>query len=650
MILTIAFLFASLFLGIMVSRHISALDGLHKKLAFACSFGLALGVWVCFLLSWAFGILGRESIIASILLLLAASLALHSKAKGIKAKANAERRTKQPHEIQERFYAFVSKNAGILAVLLPLALLLVLNVRLIAVPTENGGMDFGGNIWGDYPLHLGMIYSFSERPNYPPTYPQFLGVPLRYPFMIEFFSAIMVSDGFSLKAALIIPHILLYFGLLSFAFFLASKALKSKAAGAFFLLLFFLNGNSGIINAVSDTLHSGNAWDYLMHLPRAYSHISEGNLEFMNLLFSVFLPQRTAIFGFAVFALIMYLLYDRKLTEKWRMAACGIALGLLPFIHSASFIAAGAVAAWLFARDVYSAKQAKRKEIAGQWLWFILPAAVLSIPQIIFVSQGLDKSQFLSYRFGWMLEKAPSLLEFAKFWLKNAWLPLLLGIYGFYKAPKELKILAVPFALFFLVPNFFQLAPWDWDSIKILVFAFFGLCLFAAIPLAELWNSHKNKLQALALLLALASIASGVLTLMWWWGDQPQLYSQRDFEIADWIKSNTPENAVWLTSNDQNHVVPSLTGRQTVLGLKWWAYSHGLEAWKIPVEEKVNEFFPTANCSIAKEFNASYVFIGPQEIGIENADPQKFRNSPFYEKVFDRTMQGRRTEIYRVNC
>ncbi|MFH0972006.1 MAG: hypothetical protein V1835_05580 [Candidatus Micrarchaeota archaeon] len=640
MITALFFILCSFLFGIACSSFLHFLDDWWKKVAFALGFGVLASTWLTFVLSWAFGSLSEISILFSSAILLGGFLRFYR-----------HKKIRIAHDL-----------TGLIFVLFIFAILIYLNFRLLPHIEDGGNMIAGANIWGDMPFHLGVIYSFTERPNFPPKYPILIDADLAYPFMINFLSAILIKGGLGLFEALLIPHAIFYFALIAFLYLLGCLLTKKKVVGMALVLLFLFNGNWGGYFALQDAFATNDPLNFLLHPPKAYSHIDPQNvpygfaiheglfqIEFMNQIFSTFIPQRSAIMGISLSVLFYLLvLLSIKQPDRSKLFFAGAILGLLPLVHGHSFLIAAVFSPFAFAYSMFIAPE--KKSALKTWLYFIIPSLLFAIPQIMFMFSQVSGADVIKYRVGWMQTGPITLVDSAVYWLRNFGLILPLALLGLVFAPNILRVLAIPAFLFFVIGNFYQLAPWDWDTIKFFGPFFMFICLFAAIALGKIIVNRKKVMRAFGFALIFFAVFSGAITLVWWHGDRPVLYWKRDFLIADWIKENTPATAIWITSDAHTHVVPSLTGRQTVLGLRWYLYSHGLDKRKMPQEMDMNRYFQTAECEIPKKYNAEYVFLGPQEESIYHANAIAFINNPKYIPVYDQVLDGQRFRIFQIGC
>jgi len=449
-------------------------------------------------------------------------------------------------------------------------------------------------VWGDGPFHYGLVDSFAFGSNLPPEYPVLAGAKLGYPFLMDFWTACLVAGGAGLREAVVFSNALVFLALLCGAFALF-KRLGGRRAALIGLLLFFANGNAGIIHA------TGNGFA----LDQDYSHLEDAGLSFMNLTYALFIPQRSILLGFATACCVFFLFYDFVFGKggKKELFLAGVLAGLSPMAHAHSALAIGLVFAGLFA---YKPRR--------EWLWFLLPAAVLGLPQLWWML-GQAQSGFSGVHIGWLnVNEGKSALDFAVFWLRNGWLVLALGALGWFYAKPEAKKFALPFAAFFVIGNTLRFQAWDWDNIKVLSYWFLASACLAGVLIDRLWSAKRNELKALAAFLALAAIASGLLTFAWMaFGSNAryEVYTAQDFKIAEWAKSNTSANAVFVTADSPQDPVSSLAGRKIVMGFTGWLWSHGLAYSERA--DRVKAFYLDPSCAALRALGAQYALVSPRE-------------------------------------
>ena len=134
-----------------------------------------------------------------------------------------------------------------------------------------------------------------------------------------------------------------------------------------------------------------------MDIPRDYTKIPSLNYHWITPLACLNVPQRPFLFGFPITMLIFTLLYTGIEYKKWReFLFAGVLAGVLPFFHSHSFLAMLMVAIplglifWDWRK----------------WFLFFMPAFILSLPQVLYLSGHVGGGTFLNQVLdGWRVRK-----------------------------------------------------------------------------------------------------------------------------------------------------------------------------------------------------------------------------------------------------
>ncbi|MFH0835689.1 MAG: hypothetical protein V1834_00830 [Candidatus Micrarchaeota archaeon] len=627
LLLAFAFVASALLFGFLASLFIREKATWFERLAIAPAVGWLAASWLALLLSWfVFSELSESVVYLSTLLLLAASLFI-----GVRFEKKVEDALKADWFDSRKFA---------LVLLFLIVFISFLHFRAYLEPHEDGSLHSFLNVWGDGPFHFSLITNFAFTDNFPPRYP-LLDVPLGYPFLIDFSSAVLVTAGLGLREAVLVPNLLFVFALVSLIYFFTRDFTKSKLAGVIVILLFLFNGNAGLLYFIDD-YQGGTAFP----IAKDYSHLTVNHeeLHFMNFIDSTFLPQRSALMGMAIALLVLWLLLDFDKQRKEVLIIAGVLAGLLPFVHGHSFIALCLALGVLF---LFKPEK--------KWLWFFVPLVLLAVPQVLWTSQQTGGG-FFGLQYGWMEQNSKlNLFELAVFWLRNAWVPLALGIAGLFALPRDKKVFAIPFLLLFVFGNLFRFQPQPWDSIKVLLYAFFFLCVLTALFLTEFLKRFKNAhwVKAIVVLVVLLSTASGLLSVYWIaWGDNArhQEYTVEDVALAEWVKQNTPPDSVFLCGSAHNHPIPSLAGRRVVMGYQGWLWSHGLSYGV--VDRDARFIAETADCAKATEYGVDYVFIGPWETywGDLKFNVDAFKQNPSFELVKQGKVDGFDYWLFKNNC
>ncbi|BAI60820.1 conserved hypothetical protein [Methanocella paludicola SANAE] len=500
-----------------------------------------------------------------------------------------------------------------LAIVAALATLAFAFTFLCLLTYYNGEYHVGYPFYGDASFHSSVITSFGEGYNYPPSYPVMAGQTLRYTFLIDFFSAALYRLGLGLQWSVVLPGWLLLTGLLSLIYFLGDRFFSRRAGGILTVTLVMLSGGLGFFLGIRDLLDNGLYGFLLGNLN--YTTVWSYNLVFTNFIIIV-LAQRTALAGFAIGAFVMLVLYAVLVQgneSKNGLLLAGMLTGLLPMFHVYSYIAI------LLSSGLLLLIFRERK-----WYYFMAPALFLAIPQALWIAGQMGVSHF-NVQIGWM---AASPADIPLFWLANMGLELLLLIGGIFLVERKNLKFYLPFLAIFMMANIFVFQPWDYDNHKFFSFWLMPSALLMAASLLYVYELPKLGKPLFAVLLTL-TVLTGALASAFILFHPYVEYSQANVYVSDWIKENTPKDAVFLTSQSPISPVTSLSGRKSYLGYAGWLYTHGINYNDRLYEVKSMYSATDAGKALSQlsENGIDYVLIGPDERG----SGQFYVNEEFYD-------------------
>ena len=553
----------------------------------------------------------------------------------------------------------------LIVILFGIVAFLVLNLSCV-MREEAGSLYGSGFVWGDYGFHTSVINSFVLRNNFPPQYPMMANTSMGYPPTVDFLSSILIKTGFDLKSSIIIPNMLFQVSILCLVASLAIRLVKRKYVGILSVVLFFFAGNMGIIYALSDMPNYGGFTNWITNLPTDYSGsgISElPGLRFGNPVAVMLMPQRPSTLGIGL-SLIVYILALHALKNKGstrELIFAGIITGLLPIVHPHSFIAVVTV---LFLLIIWFRKGLRF------FAYLFVPAAVLSLPQILAIQSHVGE-RFMGFMTGF-----PGVD-----WFKVIGVIIFPLVLGLLRSDRTISGFYFPFFVLFLLGNFVRFQPWAWDNYKIflhwyiltLVIASYGIIeiarfsfnhlrpIFRAYRLKKsfrLPRFDKRRLMAVLGVVSLGiilflSTATGFLSHAKMLQEHYLMWSEADVTFADWIRENTPSESVFLTSTYHLHPVVTLAGRQIVLGYEGWLWSHGIDWNHIrEVKRDVIEMF-RGDYALIKKYGVDFISITHYERDFASSEHftinmEFFNESGYFEKVYDRTLNGKSYVIFQV--
>jgi hypothetical protein len=507
------------------------------------------------------------------------------------------------------------------------------------------------NIWGDWAAHLSFTGSFAYGHNFPPQFPIDPGNHLGYPFMMDFLAANLVPLGASLPSSLVLTSGLLGLAFPAVMYLAAMRFAGGRAAAAIAVAAFLLSGGLGFIYLVGDIDKQGIG--VLLHLPREYTLNRDLNYQWLNPVLAYLVPQRTTLFGFSL-ALIVLLLVWIAVREGlgWKaFLFAGVVAGLTPAFHVHAYGTIVALAAFWAAFN-------RRRE----WLAFFVPAIVLGVPVLAWLwppaSTCLDRSSTLPFCLqpGWMAFndfKRDGLVwvvpDFIWFWIKNTsvLIPLIVSAQLLNRwIPTRFGTWFAPMWLWFAVPSIVILAPWEWDNTKFLIFfALFGSILAGAFLAALYRRGPEAALIATGLLVVL--VLSGTVDLVRasdYSVSSYQFVDTRGLQLADWVRTNTPPDAVFAVADDHNSPIPTLSGRRILIGYPGWLFTYGLEDYvqKTTDLKLILAGDPSAP-ELIRKYGITYVLIGPQEL-----DPAVGANAAYWAQHGTLVYDNGEYRVYRV--
>jgi len=372
------------------------------------------------------------------------------------------------------------------------------------------------NNLGDISLHLTYIRHFASGVPLWPDNPIEAFSKLRYPAGIDLFNAILTCLGIDVIRGLV------WTGLIaSVATFYALY----RWGGKFGIAAFLFNGGL----ASYPFLQTFSFQDYQ----------GANNIAWKSIALSMFVTQRGVLYAFPAGLLLLYQWrakffpdYDEPArvrppeSEEEEGAVAVPRRAPLPFwlevslyatmplFHSHTFIALSVVLAFLFILGDGSVRIATALRVALA----VLPATFC----VWITTDYFHAGSFIKWFPGWVNQPGSEMaMPFLKFWLVNfgAWVPLVIFFIGItalavwkqaknpdFKIPATVAFL-IPAITIFLLGYFVKLAPWEWDNIKIIVWAYLIILPFLWTDLLVHWPIPLRAVVYVAL------FASGFITL-----------------------------------------------------------------------------------------------------------------------------------------
>ena len=470
------------------------------------------------------------------------------------------------------------------------------------------------NNLGDLSIHLTYIRQFASGIPLWPDNPIFVFSKLRYPAGTDLFNAVLVCLGADLARGLI------WTGLL--------------ASVAAFYAFYRWAGNFGI----AAFLFNGGLASYKVFEKFVFEDYQGANtIAWKSIPLAMFVTQRGLLYALPAALLLLYQWRARfypacrevALSEQAENGQENIAppkpplpfwlelslYATLPLYHIHTFLALSVVLAFLFVLGNATAQ----KQLA------ILVGAAL-IPASFFVwivSDNFNAGSVVEWKPGWVQEQGDFAKPFLEFWFMNfgAWIPLILffiGITGLtvwkqYQAP-DFKIPAsvaflLPAGAIFLLGYCIKFAPWEWDNIKIIVWAYFIILPFLWTDLIAHWPTPLRALVCVAL------FASGFVSLFGGLAAGKQGFevaNRAELDAVGVVVRKLPATARYAGFPTFNHPV-LLHGRKMVMGYPGHLWTQGFNYSE--VEKKLQGLMKGAPNwkENARSLGVRYLFWGREE-------------------------------------
>eukprot|EP01104_Vermistella_antarctica_P016815 TRINITY_DN5818_c0_g1_i2.p1 TRINITY_DN5818_c0_g1~~TRINITY_DN5818_c0_g1_i2.p1 ORF type:complete len:726 (+),score=126.40 TRINITY_DN5818_c0_g1_i2:173-2350(+) len=496
------------------------------------------------------------------------------------------------------------------------------------------GYYTGGACYGDMAFHLNLIRSFLHGENRHisltalPKAPIYSGFSLVYPFIPDFNSAAVAAAATEsvydpVRVGLIVPSLLLAVSFVGLLYLINYYLFRtSQSVGVLAVILVIFGGGIG-------------AFPYLwgdgeMSISKMISgvHIKNDLMEratdarplfWFGMVAHILLPQRSALYAYplVLFAFILLLrtqmmMRKNALSEKscsetkekksngakengaaespvktkgqnrtfersallLLNAVAGFSVSLLPLVQAHAFLGACVGAAWL-ALTTLPFWFSSRAYWEG-WIAFGIPVIVVGFPQSMVYMKKATGQRFLRFISVWSNNSN----EFGggnpiQLWVEalGAFVPL--AFVGMCLMSRTQIWFYSCFIAVFVLGNLVLLQPWSKDNLKIInIWVFVGAGVVAN-ALVCMWKKPNVVLKLVVCVLFGSLVITGSIHVAREVNLEWEFYNTNDVAFAEYIKYNTPHDAVILTSDSHINVANSIAGRTVVYGYAGWLDSHG---------------------------------------------------------------------------
>jgi hypothetical protein len=503
---------------------------------------------------------------------------------------------------------------------------------LIYIDGEEWRVQSPNNL-GDLALHITMIRNFANGVSLWPESPIYMFSHLRYPAGMDLFNSLFAM----LHVDLI--RILIWTGLLAC---LANFYTFYRWGGSFAVAGFLFNGGIVGFQKFFET------WQFA-------DYQGDKSVAWKSIPLSMLVTQRSVLYAIPVGLLLLWHWREKFFRDNTRRQRRGplpfwLELSLyasMPLFHVHTFLALSIVLASLFLIEtgygLPTLTQCFRRQglsgvrsLAGQGRWdevfgqtpmrahtlklvaaAILPATFL----LALVTDYFQASSVIEWHPGWVQADEDFKRPFFQFWFLNFGflIPLVITLIGFCawtawenrrgaKVPEDLAFLGSVAAIF-IVAFFFKLAPWGWDNIKLLMWAYFIVLPLLWTDLLAEWPLTARAIACIAL------FGSGFVTLIGGLAAGRPGYGFANRDEVDGVGEavkELPVEARFAAYPTYNHPL-LLQGRKLVLGYPGHLWTEGFNYGE--TERELRELMQGANDwrEIARVLRLRYLFWGREE-------------------------------------
>ncbi len=495
------------------------------------------------------------------------------------------------------------------------------------------------NVWGDWAGHFSHASAFAYRsPDlWFKIHPLFIGKKEIYPFLADMISGLLIRINIDPVTAFVIPSVITTLLFLVAIYTLFFQNLKTNTKSFLATTIFLACGGLGFIFFFQD-IQTNGLLNVLALPPREYTHISAAHIELINVAVSQLIPQRGLLLGMVMtmagFIFLHYLTTTKKAVNNFLILGVGLLEGFLiiTHVHCYLFLIIGGGFYFLL-------NKGKRKQIT----LFFISSMIISVPIYLNLYYGQIGKNFMQPYIGWMAKSQN--VNWFYFCLMNWGIFLPLAIFGVikYKYFKNPIVLASLTA--FVLSNLMLFQPYDWDNTKMLIWAFLGLSIPVVEVLSNLWKKSLFT-KPLAIIFFIILTLSGFLDLYRLTKTnelQNIIFFKDDIKLAkDFRDISKPEDVV-LTSDNHNHFIPTLTGRQMLLGFRGWIWTYGID-YSVVEAHEIEMFRGTSRAKkLLKDYKVKYVVI-------DNSAKENFgADEGFFQKNYKLVLSNSSNRIYKIN-
>ena len=486
---------------------------------------------------------------------------------------------------------------------------------LVFVDGDNISVLSPNNL-GDFPLHLTYIRFFARGARFWPENPIYSGLHLHYPAGIDIFNALLNLVGCTDFRALV------WVGLIGSA--LTCYALL-RWGGWFVVMGFLCNG--GIAG-----------WRLFHHFNLHIEDFQE-SMAWKSIPLSMFVTQRGLLYAIPAGLLLMAVWRaqwfrtpdEPEPAVRMPLWVQVILYGTMPLFHLHTFLFLSALLGLWILQGSETALRF-RHEATDLAVWAILPATIcVSLVTGLF-QHGPSAAGVVHLKAGWMQEHQ----NFFTFWFSNfGILPILALALLVWTVVRHRESVIAQNAFGFVFPSLaifvlaciVMFAPWEWDNMKIMIWAYMGILPFLHQMLLEIPGEVGLPARALCYLML---FFSGFVSLLGGLDNTHTGYAiakRSEIDPLSFAVRYLPPDSTFAGLPTYNHPL-LLCGCKMVEGYAGHLFSHGIDYQ--PREKRLKSMMNGSSGwrAIAADLHVRYLFWGIREAQAYPDSSQPWKDLP----------------------
>lgn len=197
-------------------------------------------------------------------------------------------------------------SGALWACLLPVVFITLYLLHTHVLHLVDGAYHTGQSCYGDMPMHLGFIKYIAQSGEFLPRYPLLGGTHrFGYPFLCETVSSVFVVLGADLRTAYLLPMLPAFLSVYGMFWQLARRVTGSVGKACLAFYLFFMGSGLGFAYFLGSADSFAGIFTGFYTTP---TNFVEKNIEWVNPIVDLLIPQRATLFGWCVLLYVWHIL------------------------------------------------------------------------------------------------------------------------------------------------------------------------------------------------------------------------------------------------------------------------------------------------------------------------------------------------------